>query len=52
MSKVAAILELFGYMKKRRKYWLGPILIMLLLLGLFILFTESSALAPFIYPLF
>lgn len=48
----AIVLELLGYMKNRKKYWLGPILVMLLLLGLFILFTESTALAPFIYPLF
>jgi hypothetical protein len=39
-------------MKVRKKFWLAPIIIILLLLGLLILFTESSAVAPFIYALF
>ena len=39
-------------MKVRKKFWLAPIIIILLLLGLLIIFTESSAVAPFIYALF
>ncbi|MDP8299958.1 MAG: DUF5989 family protein [Candidatus Tantalella remota] len=44
--------ELWEFMKVRKKWWLLPIIVVLLLLGLLILFTESSAIAPFIYTLF
>jgi hypothetical protein len=41
-----------GFMKERKKYWLAPIVIVLLLLGLLIVFAHGSAVAPFIYTLF
>lgn len=44
--------ELWSFMKVRKKFWLVPIIIILLLLGALLIFTESSALAPFIYALF
>ena len=44
--------ELWGFLRTRKKWWLLPIIIALLLLGLLIMFTESSAIAPFIYTLF
>ena len=44
--------ELWAFMRVRKKWWLGPIMIFLLLLGVLIVFTEGSALAPFIYALF
>jgi hypothetical protein len=44
--------DFWAFMKERKKWWLAPIVLMLLLLGLLIIFTESSALAPFIYTLF
>ncbi|HEY6952920.1 MAG TPA: DUF5989 family protein [Bacteroidota bacterium] len=44
--------ELWGYMKVRKKWWLGPIFLILILLGLLIILTQGSALAPFIYTLF
>ena len=44
--------ELWEFMKVRKKWWLGPIFIFLLLLGMLIIFTEGSALAPFIYAIF
>ncbi len=46
------ISELWGFMKVRKKFWLLPILIILVLLGALIVITESSAVAPFIYALF
>ena len=52
MAKISIIRELWGFMKVRKKFWLAPILIVLLLLGILIVFTQSSALAPFIYALF
>ena len=50
--KMEILKELWGFLKTRKKWWLLPILIMLVLLGLLIVFTEGSALAPFIYTLF
>jgi len=44
--------ELWAFMKERKKWWLGPIIFVLLLLGVFIVLTQGSALAPFIYTLF
>ena len=44
--------EFWEFMKVRKKFWLVPIFIILLLLGALIIFTESSAVAPFIYALF
>lgn len=46
------ISELWGFMKVRKKFWLLPIIVVLVLLGALIVFTESSAVAPFIYALF
>ena len=44
--------DLWLFMKERKKFWLVPIRIVLLLLGLLIVFGGSSAIAPFIYTLF
>jgi len=52
VSKISIFKELWDFMKVRKKFWLAPIIILLLLLGLLIIFTESSAVAPFIYALF
>ncbi len=52
MGSVSIVKELWGFLKVRKKFWLAPIILMLLLLGALIVFTESSALAPFIYALF
>ncbi|MFQ6007769.1 MAG: DUF5989 family protein [Candidatus Zixiibacteriota bacterium] len=51
-SRWGIFAELWHFLKTSKKWWLGPILIFLLLLSLLIVFTESSALAPFIYSLF
>ena len=52
MSKVSILKEFWGFLKVRKKYWLGPIVIILLLLGLLIVLTEGSTVAPFVYTLF
>ncbi len=44
--------EFWEFFRVRKKFWLLPIIIILLLLGILIVFTESSAVAPFIYALF
>lgn len=44
--------ELWFYMKQRKKFWLLPILIVMLLLGGLLILAQGSAVAPFIYTLF
>jgi uncharacterized protein DUF5989 len=44
--------DLWGFLRTRKKYWLIPIIIMLLGFGLLIVLTSGSAIAPFIYTLF
>lgn len=51
-SKFSIVGEFWAYMRVRKKWWLGPIVFVLVLLGLFIVLTEGSAIAPFIYTLF
>ena len=46
------IKDLWGFMKERKKFWLAPIIFMMLLLGGLIVLTQGSAIAPFIYTLF
>lgn len=48
-SKVALI---WGFLRTRKKWWLTPIVVTMVLLGLLIVLSESSAVAPFIYALF
>jgi len=45
-------LELWAFMRERKKFWLLPIILVLLLFGGLILLTQGSAVAPFIYTLF
>jgi Family of unknown function (DUF5989) len=44
--------ELWTFLKERKKFWLLPIIILLLTLGSLIVFASGSAIAPFIYTLF
>jgi len=44
--------DLWGFMKARKKFWLAPIIVILLLLGGLIVLSQGSAVAPFIYTLF
>lgn len=52
MANKSIIAEFWGLLKARKRYWLFPIVLMLILLGSMVVFTESSAIAPFIYALF
>jgi len=52
MSKLTIIKEFWEFLRIRKKWWLTPIVVMLLLLGALIILTEGSAIAPFIYTLF
>ncbi len=44
--------ELWRFMRERKKLWLAPVIVLLLLMGLFLALSQSSALAPLIYTLF
>ena len=46
------LLELWAFMKERKKFWLLPIFVVLLMFGALIVLTQGSAVAPFIYTLF
>lgn len=44
--------DLWDFMRVRKKFWLAPIILVLLLLGMLIVFAQGSAVAPFIYTIF
>ena len=44
--------DLWGFMRERKKLWMSPIIGIMLLLGILVVMTQGSALAPFIYTLF
>jgi hypothetical protein len=48
----ATAAELWAFLKVRKKWWLGPILVTLILVGTLIVFTQGSAVAAFIYTIF
>jgi len=52
MSKLSVMKEFWHFLLVRKKWWLMPIIIILVLFGALIVFTEGSAIAPFIYTLF
>ena len=52
MGKMSILKEFWDFLKVRKKWWLVPIIVVLVLLGALIILTESSAVAPFIYTLF
>jgi hypothetical protein len=53
MKSVTTLLgEFWMFMKIQKKWWLGPLVFILVLMGILIILTEGSALAPFIYALF
>ncbi|MBF0273896.1 MAG: hypothetical protein HQK84_01555 [Nitrospinae bacterium] len=51
-GKLAIIKEFKDFLWERKLWWMAPIVIMLGLLGMLIIFTEGSALAPFVYAIF
>ncbi len=44
--------DIWGFIKERKKYWLGPVIIVLLLIGVLLVVGGGSSVAPFIYSLF
>ncbi|MFA6467266.1 MAG: DUF5989 family protein [Bacteroidota bacterium] len=52
MAKLRILAEYISFLKENKKWWLFPIVTVLVLFGLLIVLTKGSALAPFIYTLF
>jgi hypothetical protein len=52
MSKLQVIREVWQFMRHNRRYWLAPIVVVLLLVGLLLIVAKGSVIAPFIYTLF
>lgn len=52
MNKLSILFEFWDFLKTRKKWWLTPIIIFLVLFGALIVLTEGSAIAPFIYAIF
>jgi len=50
MTKLSDTKEIFRFLIKKKKYWLIPLVIMLILLGMLVIFAEVTGLGPFIYP--
>ncbi|HEY6204727.1 MAG TPA: DUF5989 family protein [Chthoniobacterales bacterium] len=51
-GKLSILREFWDFLRVRKKWWLAPVVIILVLLGIILVVTEGSALAPFIYTLF
>ena len=52
MARSSLLAELWAYMRVRKKFWLLPVLIVLVLVGFLLVLAQGSALAPFIYTIF
>lgn len=52
MANLRVLRELLAFLKHEKKFWLAPIVMVLVLFGLLLVFAQSSAVAPFIYSLF
>jgi hypothetical protein len=49
---MSLVSELWGFMKERKKWWLLPVIVVMLVVGSLLVFAQGSALAPFIYTIF
>ena len=49
---IELIRDLWGFMRERKKIWLAPVIILMVFVGIFIVLSQSSVLAPLIYTLF
>ena len=52
MSKLVVFTELWEFMRENKKFWLAPIVVVLVVTGLLLVAAQGSAVAPFIYTLF
>jgi hypothetical protein len=52
MSQLSLFGEFWAFLRVRKKWWLVPIIVVMLLVGMLLVFAQGSALAPFIYTIF
>lgn len=52
VNRLSTVVEVAGFLRDRKKYWLAPLLILFALFGALIVMGESSGLGPFVYPFF
>ena len=52
MKMLSMLSELFEFVRKRKKWWLAPIIVFLILFGALLVLSQGSAVTPFIYALF
>jgi uncharacterized membrane protein YjdF len=52
MANSRVFREFFSFLKQEKKFWLAPIIVVLVVFGILLVFAQSSAVAPFIYTLF
>ena len=52
MSQSGIVGELWGFMRERKKWWLLPVIVVMVVMGALLVFAQGSALAPFIYTIF
>jgi hypothetical protein len=52
VGAVGFLLELWAFMRVRKKYWLAPVLIVMVLFGGLVVLSQGSVIAPFLYTLF
>jgi len=52
MARTRVLREFLSFLRQEKKFWLIPIIVILVLFGLLLVFAQSSAVAPFIYTLF
>ena len=52
MGKLGILKEFWDFLKVRKKWWLTPVVVIMILLGALIVFSQGSAISPFIYTLF
>ena len=52
MSSSGIVGEVWAFMRERKKFWLAPVILVMLLVGALLIFAQGSALAPFIYTIF
>ena len=51
-AAIEFVSDFFGFLRERKRFWLLPLLVILVLMGLLVFFTQGSALAPLLYMLF
>jgi drug/metabolite transporter superfamily protein YnfA len=51
-AAMALVFELWSFLRERKKWWLAPVILVMLLVGTLLIFAQGSVLAPFIYTVF